>query len=158
MPCGSAKGVSSNSICISRMWVTPARATSAIFWAVHIPPPSAMRAVTQVMSIFRSGVYRSASVWWGKTDIGPRFVFHCTACHWLLFPQGHYQRFRLRFGVAGSRGLVLSIVSCDQPNRKYALENIFILDPNGPAFYVRSRHFCIVHISRPSEARLKAAD
>src|SRR5271165_6793095 len=51
IPCGSASSVSSNSICISMMCVIPVRDTSAIFSAVQIPPPTAIRSVTHVMSI-----------------------------------------------------------------------------------------------------------
>src|SRR5258707_1372865 len=34
------------------MWVTPSRTSSAMFWSFHIPPPNAMRSVTQVISIY----------------------------------------------------------------------------------------------------------
>jgi len=39
---------------MSMMWVTPARATAAMFSAFQIPPPTAMRPVTQVMSILKA--------------------------------------------------------------------------------------------------------
>src|SRR5258708_23397600 len=52
MPCLLARGRSSNSICISIIWVTPRRASSAIFSSCQIPPPTASRSITQVMSIF----------------------------------------------------------------------------------------------------------
>src|SRR5260370_35699070 len=34
------------------IWVTPNRTSSAMFWSFHIPPPNAMRSVTQVISIY----------------------------------------------------------------------------------------------------------
>src|SRR3981081_1601166 len=50
-PCSTPKGVSSNSICLSMICVTPVRATLAIFSDVQIPPPTAIRSVNQVISI-----------------------------------------------------------------------------------------------------------
>src|SRR3982074_3483793 len=50
-PCSTPNGVSSNSICMSMIWVTPARATLAILSDVQIPPPTAIRSVNHVISI-----------------------------------------------------------------------------------------------------------
>src|ERR1700688_666849 len=61
MACDTARWVSSNSICISMMWVTPDRATVAMFSAVQIPPPTAIRPVTHVMSILEAPRSRGGS-------------------------------------------------------------------------------------------------
>src|ERR1700685_2997983 len=51
MPQSSPSGLSSNSSCMSMMCVTPSRPTFAMFSAFQIPPPTAIRSVTQVISI-----------------------------------------------------------------------------------------------------------
>src|SRR6478735_9615658 len=64
MACGAASLVSSNSICISMTCVMPARDTAAMFSAVQIPPPTAIRPVTHLMSILKA----PCSKGWYATD------------------------------------------------------------------------------------------
>src|SRR5262249_37071035 len=50
-PYGSAKRVSSNSVCMSMMCVTPSPTTSIMLASFQMPPPTAIWSVTQVMSM-----------------------------------------------------------------------------------------------------------
>src|SRR5581483_1985339 len=104
---------------MSMMCVTPARATAAILSSVQIPPPTAMRPVTQLMSILESRV-RTQRLFYGTG----RFLFLRRAVLLLRCARLHPQTLQqlTRHGVFGR--VLFPCFRGIQPNH---LEQIFRL-------------------------------